>query len=152
MKPYVFDRRLSINVVLGGLSLFLPMVSQVSVAANESSKCKELRASFFSDKSNRYVLDQSLERGAKEGEDQYFNLDLDGDDISDVVSRSCPGSIQMQADPCVLSVELSSGRKFDFEGEYRFQLMRYSGKVYLVSSENIYSVSGAGVNPVCPKN
>lgn len=64
---------------------------------------------------DRKVLDSSLSIGGKEdGYDRYFNLDIDGDDINDVVTRSCSPST-MPADPCILEMELSSGAKIVFE-------------------------------------
>ncbi len=45
---------------------------------------------------------------------RYSNIDVDGDDISDVIVQSCPGSKETPSDPCMISIRLSSsahGRK-----------------------------------------
>src|ERR1700704_1158175 len=57
---------------------------------------------------DRKALESSLTIGAKEdGTDHYFNVDVDGDDINDIVSRSCSPSLT-PSDPCLLEVKASS--------------------------------------------
>lgn len=78
------------------------------------------------------VLERSSIKG---GDDQYYNLDIDEDDINDVVSGSCSSSL-MPADPCFLLVSMSSGKKveFTFENGMTFFLARYHGEFIAISS------------------
>jgi hypothetical protein len=107
---------------------------------------------------SRKALEDSLTRGAKEdADDHYFNLDIDGDDINDIVTRSCSHST-MPSDPCMLTINLSSGGKIDFE-EWKFFLVRHRGKIYAVSAElgpnrkrgngKIFTVGPRNVQEVC---
>lgn len=89
--------------------------------------------------------------------DRYFNLDVDGDDINDTVTRGCSPSA-MPSDPCMLEVETSSGTKYTFE-EWRFFLVRYKGSIYAISSElgpkrkrgtgKVFRLTGTAVQNVC---
>src|SRR6266705_435877 len=107
---------------------------------------------------SRRALEDSLTRGAKEdADDHYSNLDIDGDDINDIVTRSCSHST-MPYDPCMLTIILSSGGKIDFE-EWKFFLIRQRGKIYAVSAElgpnrkrgdgKIFAVGPRSVQKVC---
>lgn len=125
------------------------------------SVCKELLpllSAPIGEGIERRVLDSSLPIGGQEdGIDRYFNLDVDGDDVNDVVTRSCSPSTT-PADPCILEVQTSSGTKYTFE-EWRFFLIRHKGAIYAVSSElgpkrkrgtgKIFKLGARGVENVC---
>ncbi|MGD9842889.1 MAG: hypothetical protein AB7F79_08090 [Steroidobacteraceae bacterium] len=74
----------------------------------------------------------------KGGEEEYFNLDVDGDDVSDVIKGGCSSSL-MPADPCFLSVEMSSGKKikFTFDITEQFFLIRHKSMVYAIASPTL---------------
>jgi hypothetical protein len=87
-----------------------------------------------------------------------FNIDIDGDDISDEVMLDCPHSAA-SADGCLLSVELSSGGKFMFD-EGWFYMVRRHARFYLVvttegkakrRSRSLYKVDRNGVSLLCGK-
>lgn len=96
-----------------------------------------------------------------EGSQRIPNIDVDKDGRADDLVWFCPGSgSRAPADPCTLSIALSSGRKIEFE-ESRFHLIRYQSNVYAVAAESgpsrtigtgrIYRVDGSGVTLVCSK-
>jgi hypothetical protein len=94
--------------------------------------------------------------------DQYLNLDVDGDDVSDNVEGGCPASLEM-ADPCNLSIALSSGKEqfYEFPFGERFYLVRHRGRVYAVvnhggpgknvGSRSVVSIDKNGINLLCKK-
>lgn len=81
---------------------------------------------------DRRVLQTSAQPG---DEHQYDNLDIDGDDVNDVVKGGCSASLQ-PADPCLLVVELSTGKKFEFEFEIdeRFFVVRHRSRIYAIAT------------------
>jgi len=105
----------------------------------------------------RYALEKSIPVGGNAADERYFNIDVDGDDISDVITLNCSSS-NMPADLCGLHVELSSGKKVEFE-ENRFYLVRFRSKVYAVvnhfgsnvnvGKRKVYRVDGSGAKLVC---
>jgi hypothetical protein len=107
----------------------------------------------------RYQLEKSLPIGGSAGNERYFNLDIDGDDVNDLVTASCPGSAT-SPDPCGLLIQLSSGKKIEFY-EDRFYLVRYRSRIFAVANHRgpnvdigkrkIYRVSPVGVQLVCEK-
>lgn len=82
----------------------------------------------------RYRL---IETSLQGSEEEYFNVDVDADDVSDVVKGGCAAS-QMPADPCDLSIELSAGGRHSFTFAYdeRFYLARYRSQIYAVVSHS----------------
>lgn len=91
----------------------------------------------------------------------YQNLDVDGDGIIDKVDGGCSPSSQMP-DPCLLSIELSTGKKqlFEFPEGERFFLFRYRGHFYATSSPDgdaspvkgkrmVYSLGFDGITLIC---
>lgn len=79
---------------------------------------------------------RQLQISAQPGdEQQYYNLDIDGDDVNDVVKGGCSANLQ-PADPCILLIELASGKKieFEFELDERFFLVRHRSKIYAVAT------------------
>jgi len=96
-----------------------------------------------------------------DGNRRIPGIDLDGDRVAEDMVWFCPGSSsRVPADPCKLSVKLSSGGEFEFE-ESRFFLIRYESLVYAIAAEtgpnrsggkgSIYRVSKAGVVLICSK-
>ncbi len=89
------------------------------------------------------------------------NVDIDGDGISDDIIWFCPGSGSLvPADPCTVSVALSTGKKIEFQ-QPRFYLVRVRSRIYAVSIEmkenntpsktTIFQVDKTGFKQVCPK-
>ncbi len=69
--------------------------------------------------------------------DSILNIDIDGDDISDKIIRSCGTG------ECGLDIALSSGGNIEF-GTSPFFLIRIGGKIYaLVAQEQEYSQPGS---------
>jgi len=142
-------------VVVGGL------LATGARAEPLSPLCKEFQQLLNSPRDkgiSRKALDDSLSRGqAESSDDYYFNLDIDGDDINDVVTRGCSPS-STPSDPCSLSIKLSSGGSIQFEVSHFF-LVRHRGKIYAVSSElgpsrkrgegKIFRVGPKSVEEVC---
>ena len=143
-------------------ALTLTSLSGVAEAQSKGpSDCKEFLQLLSAPRSKgveRKVLESSLPIGGKEdGIDRYFNVDVDGDDVNDVVTRSCSPSTT-PSDPCILEVHASSGAKYTFE-EWRFFLVRHKGAIYAVSSElgperkrgtgKIFKLGATGVENVC---
>jgi hypothetical protein len=127
-----------------------------SSEAAEAPLCAEFRQLLKSDDIGRYQLQLSAQPG---DEEQYYNLDIDGDDVSDVVEGGCAASLQ-PADPCMLLLELSSGKKFSFsfEVDERFYLVRLKSRIYAVATtaspsgggaHSILRLDSAGINRIC---
>ena len=96
-----------------------------------------------------------------DGNSRIQGIDLDSDGVAEDINWSCPGSgSRIPADPCILSIKLSSGPEINFE-ESRFVLMKYRSRVYAVAAKigpnqktatrSIYRVSRSGVSLICPK-
>ena len=115
------------------LILFVTL-SSLSAASEPAALCKEFRKLLDAPPSkgiDRYLLEKSIPIGGNMGDERYFNVDIDGDDISDILTTSCSNS-SIPADPCRLDSNLSSGNKIEFE-EDRFYLVRYRTKIYAVA-------------------
>jgi hypothetical protein len=135
-----------------------------ALAADDSSQCEEIRELLdlpTREEFNRREINRSFSSTASQP-DQYPNIDLDGDDVSDSIATACSRST-MPADPCGLWVELSSGRKFEFRfevGDY-FTLFRHQSKVYVLvergsrsakpGRRNVHLIDASGVKLVCAK-
>ena len=81
---------------------------------------------------NIYELDKYYLDGEGTSIKIYHDLDIDGDGTSDLVESGCSASMTQPSDPCLLSVKLSSGKQFDFEG-WDIRLMKYRSKIYVIS-------------------
>jgi hypothetical protein len=97
----------------------------------------------------------------RDGNKRVPNIDVDGDGLIDEMLWSCPGSGSLvPADPCAMSIMLSTGKNFEFK-ESRFYLIQYRSKIYAVAIEmkldgtvdkrKLYRVDGTGVNLICSK-
>lgn len=142
--------------------ILLAAVPYANAVGQAVAPCEEFRKMLDAPPPNgidRYQLEESIPIGGKEGDERYFNIDIDGDDINDFITLSCSSS-SMPADPCGLSIKLSSGKKIEFHKD-RFFLVRYRSRVYAVSAEmgrnrtpgegKIWRVDGSGVKLVCSK-
>ena len=87
------------------------------------------------------------------------NIDVDGDGLIDTVYWECPGQgSRIASDPCKMSIELSTGKKVEFE-EYGFELIQYKGAIYALSASmgrgrqvgdgKLWRVSRKGVRLLC---
>jgi hypothetical protein len=148
-------------LAIGTLVYCLASFPAAAQARASASLCKEfqlLLAMPYDKGILQRQLSGSFGRGAKEdADDHYFNLDIDGDDIEDVVTLGCSHSSE-PSDPCMLDIELSSGGKIAFE-EWKFFLVRHKGKIYAVSAEfgpnrkkgggKIFAVGPRSVKEIC---
>ncbi len=147
--------------IMGLLLVLLVPFVDIKAAEGPTAPCEEFRKLLDAPTLNgieRYGLEKSIPIGGKSSDERYFNIDIDGDDISDVVTLNCSSS-SMPADPCELSIKLSSGKKIEFT-ENRFYLIRFRSKVYAVTSDfgakvsvekrKIYRIDESGVKLVCP--
>ena len=141
------------------LSVLLAVLSAASTAKESVSTCEDFRKLLDTPP---FLLGYRLEdilddRGIR----RIPNIDIDGDGRIDVVKWSCPGQgSPVPADPCKMSVELSSGKKIEFE-EYGFSLVRFQSKVYAMSASvgrsriagqgKLWLVDKSGVKLVCSK-
>lgn len=149
-----------------GRALFIAVtvsVSQLSVADQlpvVSAQCRDIQKQLDAPSANnfeRYMLESSIPLGGVVGDARYFNIDVDEDGINDVIVSSCSSS-NTPSDPCVLSIELSTGGKIEFF-ETRFYLARYHGKIYVIANHigpnvNIgkrkaYLMDVTGIHLVC---
>lgn len=88
--------------------------------------------------------------------ERYFNLDIDRDDVNDAIEKSCPANPESRADPCMLTLKLSSsGKTLEFNA-WGFQLFRYHGQFFIVANAdetrkktNIFRIEKTGFNLVC---
>lgn len=96
------------------------------------------------------------------GKERIPNVDIDGDDVSDEVLWSCPkAGSSVPADPCSMSIRLSSSKDTITFEKLRFFPFRYHSKIYIVAStdisgeptskSDIYRVDRSGVSLVCSK-
>ena len=81
---------------------------------------------------NIYELDKYYLDGEGISTKTYHDLDIDGDGTSDLIESGCSASMTQPSDPCLLSVKLSSGKQFYFEG-WDIRLMKYRSKIYVIS-------------------
>lgn len=140
-------------------SIVVAAFSSGSVAAESLTLCKEL--SRFSLQSTprpnaveRHQLDSVSD--PKQALEHYFNLDIDGDDINDFLEKGCPANVETGADPCMLSIKLSSsGKTHTFEA-WGFLLFRYRGQIFISANSdvtrkktNIYQVDKTGFALAC---
>jgi len=157
MQRWNISKGWSASVVL------VAAISSSSAAAESVALCKELskfslQSAARTSVTNKYQLYETVPIGGQPGQEQYYNLDIDGDDISDLIDQSCPGSTEMPADPCMLSMKLSSsGKTFEFEA-WGLLLFRYKGQILIAANAdetrkktNIYKINKSGFELVCAK-
>ena len=144
-------------------ALFL-IGSQIASAASPPPICTEIR-NLLKKRQRAMLLGRVMENFEIEyqstggGGDSYLNLDIDLDGKSDVVERSCGGSIDA---PCYLFVDLSGGRELELE-EKRFFLVRVRSVPYVVVGESIsepeakkrgkrriYQIGKQSIDLICP--
>jgi hypothetical protein len=89
----------------------------VSSAAGATDICGDFRALGWPAPRalQKFGLEPSRPLGSKDSADEYYyNIDVDGDDIGDPISKSCSASLT-PGDPCILTVELSKGGEISFQ-------------------------------------
>jgi len=146
--------------MLLGLPILLAAFSNTSAASEPPTLCEQFRQLLGTRSGlTPYALEAFPPDGW--GEKRIPNLDVDGDGLSDEVRWFCPGSGSIiPADPCTLSIKLSSGTEIAFE-ESRFYLARYHSRIYAVAAQSglnreigigkIYRIEKSGVKLVCSK-
>ena len=131
-------------------------ISPAASASDNSVLCNEFRALGWpkADKLGRFVLTNTLQLGAKEDSiNHFYNLDLDGDDVEDVVTVGCSASL-IPADPCILESKLSSGGSINFEA-WHLYLIRHRGLIYAITAnengteKKIYRTGPKDMGLVC---
>lgn len=160
-----FGKGLRKGLKLSQLATLVLLAAPITptIAGESERLCNEFRRLLDTPLPNgvgAYQLEKAIPIGGSERDARYFNVDIDGDDISDFVEVSCPGSTRMPADPCRLMVELSSGKRIEFEKE-RFFLVRLHSRIYAVANHagagvntgkrSIYLIDRRGTSAVCPK-
>lgn len=92
------------------------------------------------------------------GSTLYPNIDIDGDGINDQVVRSCGASLDST---CLLSVDLSSGKRLELE-EARFFLARVRSSIYVIVGDTsepdarkldkrrVYRITKKNIKLICP--
>lgn len=134
-----------------------------ATSQNAAAPCGEV-AKMLSSRSaeqlEKYQLLRSVPLGSKDSAERYFNVDLDGDDISDELGAGCSSS-NPPADPCRLWAKLSGGQQvhFDFEFDESFMVFRFRARIYVMTEKfgpragkgrrSVYLLDGAGMNKVC---
>lgn len=91
------------------------------------SQTKGAQQTFYISALDKYYL-----AGEGNSVEKFNNLDIDGDGLNDFAEKSCSASTILPSDPCLLSVMLSSGKKFNFEG-WDIRLMKYRSKIYVIA-------------------
>lgn len=155
------------KIRFGGLvaiSTLFCCAASCATAEDRAELCGELRRMLDApsrDQLNRYQLERTTPLGGTEADEQYFNVDIDGDDISDYLASGCPRSA-MPADPCAVWVKLTSGGKFEhvFGQEDFFSLFRLHSQVYILidrdspsatpGDRSVLRIGSTGIEPVCP--
>lgn len=134
-----------------------------ALAEDRTAVCGELRKLLDTNSDeqlDRYRLVSTAPLGGTAGDEQYFNIDIDGDDISDYIVGGCSPS-NMPADPCALLVKSTSDGEFEFEfdrGDY-FSLLRFSSQVYVLvnrgsptakaGNRSFLRIGSTGIEVVC---
>ena len=147
------------------LGTALLAMSTAIVAEESAPTCKEFQKLINTRGGiSQYRLETVPSTG---GADRIPNIDIDGDGLIDELLWSCPGSGSVvPADPCTLSIKLSSGKTITFE-ESRFTLVRYRAQIYAVAADyalidqmnpkpadvktKIYQINKTGAKLLCSK-
>ncbi len=122
-----------ISKILLALPILLAALVSSGAASEPTVLSEEFRRLLYAPSPNsleQYQLVDTLFRDAKEGEEEYFNIDIDGDDVSEIVTKGCPGSTQ-PSDPCMLSIRLSSSGKTMTFKTWGFFLLRYHAQIFI---------------------
>lgn len=152
------------NGYLGIWTSFALLCSTTSALAEDSGAvCTEFRKLLdlpSREQLNRHWLDRSAPLGGTEADEQYFNVDIDGDDISDYLQSGCSRST-MPADPCFILVKLTSGGDFthEFESDEYFSLLRFKSQVFVQidrgspeakpGNRKLLQIDKSGIQVVC---
>ena len=118
--------------LIGVVTLLLSSWSAGAIPSPRSTTCREiarlLRTPGSDGIANSIIYGESVG-----GYDVYQGLDLDRDGQVDKVAKSCSASI-VPADPCILEVELTSGKKYEVEA-WRMYLINFDKNTYVVTSD-----------------
>ena len=149
----------AISNLTGVALVFAVSFVSVSATSGATSLCMDLRG--FSLRSVPWP--NAVERLLLDGVpypnpavERYFNLDIDRDDVNDAIEKSCPANPESRADPCMLTLKLSSsGKALEFNA-WGFQLFRYHGQIFIVANAdetrkktNIFRIEKTGFKLVC---
>ena len=104
---------------------------------------------------NKYILFETENNEDGPGF-KIFNVDIDGDDISDDIKGRCPSSLEMP-DSCNINIKYSSNLNVDFYPPLgrRFFMMKFISKYFIIASSSgyekstAYLVNGFGVHKYC---
>ena len=116
--------------------------AQVHGAEDANGLCAEFRQLGWPrsyDRLSALYLEPTQRLGVRaEAVEHYYNIDVDGDDIGDPISKSCSASTT-PADPCILEVQLSTGGRLSFEA-WHLSVLRFHGRYYVLTT-------GTAANP-----
>ena len=149
-----------ISKMLLALPILAAVLTSASAATESTGLCDEFRRLASAPQLKGFEQYRLWDEPGGRG--RYSNIDVDGDDISDVIEQSCPGSKETPSDNCMISIMLSSsGKRFEFSAQ-EFFLFRYRGQVFIVertrdtkettrTSTSIHKVSKNGIVLACHK-
>ena len=137
-------------------------IQSTTACTAEPPVCGELRQVLRSSERTSRLEIRLTAFPADDG-DLFENLDVDGYDINDRLVRSCPGDIGVPADPCQLSLKLSTGLDtiFRFEFGEDFDVVRHNGAAYAIAMnaskgaerrESVIQITKSGFKPICTES
>lgn len=152
----VWTRRTQVFAIL----VLVMALSTAHASGQHSNLCEEFRRNL----NTPYEQSMNKYRPAcpNVGNSSPCSLDLDHDGATDELIESCPSDYIEPSDPCMLSIELSSGKTFEFEFEFKDfpYLIRRKSTVYAIAgsfdpkdkrigNRKVYRISGSGVHLIC---
>lgn len=153
----VFRRRLFSCALVALITASVASCVEHDVASSDDV-CGGLMARFESgpEALAKYLLTSTM---TGSGQDEFVNIDLDRDDKTEVILRSCPSGVTL-SDPCVLTISLSRAgySQSSFDVDDRFSLMRYGAEVFMIVGDQtpglalpkkVLKLGGDGPASVC---
>jgi hypothetical protein len=133
MRKKISGLNYLMNKVVLGIQIIVVtfMLTSTANAEQQSKICTDIRKVLIQSQQGHEPKDFFIELHEKNGLDIYQELDIDNDKIADSVAMSCAGSSNSG---CFLTVNLSSGKRLEFE-ENRFFLARIKSSLYVIVGE-----------------
>ena len=153
------QKRWKISKMLLALPILAAALTGASAASELAAVCQEFPKLLTAPPPRDFIRSQlDAISDPKQALEHYLNLDIDGDDINDFIEKGCPGNLETGADPCMLSIKLSSsGNTLTFEA-WGFELFRYHGQIFIAANAdktgrktNIFRIEKSGFKLVCAK-
>lgn len=135
-------------------------LSTAHASGQHSNLCEEFRRNLSMP--NEQGMSKYLQACPNVGNSSPCSLDLDHDGSNDELTMSCPSDYIEPSDPCMLIIELASGKTFEFKFEFNDfpYLIRRKSTVYAITerfdskdkrtgNRKVYRISGSGVHLIC---